>query len=285
MTRTTRNTLIFLILAFWSRSIVFAHMDPEGEVHPSVFVEDGKFVVYYRINKADGNGKTKSEFCREYSASGKQLKWTRRASIPDEIERKNRATQRRTDGAREYRIDSSIWSVTVFEAGEESEIHSLVWPEGRPPFEFHHDYAVAGGRIFILAYPEAAQPDQRKILTLYSFDTVHFRLIEATTFGGVAAIYHRPTASPLLPVGDRLVFAWMGTPEGASEPQFSFTVLDPLDLSRETTSLEGTYLWNTSISLAAIGNRVCIAWHDGDAYGKVRKAKIRTLFRSIDVSP
>lgn len=282
MTRTNLYLVIFLVLAFWSRPTVFAHIDPEGEVHPSISVEEGKFFVYFRINKVSRNGNTESEFCREYSVTGKQLKWTRRASIPEEPEGKNKATQRRIDAGREYRLDSAVRSVTVLEEGKEPESHPLVWPEGRPPFKFLHDYAVAGGRIFVLAYPDEVKPDDPKVLTSYSFDTERFKLIEATTIGNVAAIYHRPTSSPLIPAGDRLVFAWMGIPKGAREPQFSFTEMDPRDLSRKTTSLEGAYSWNTSISLAAIGNRVCIAWHDGEAYGKARKAKIRTLFRSID---
>lgn len=194
--------------------------------------------------------------------------------------------QRRTDAGLVYQLDPSAASVTISGPGTASTKHKLAWPDGRAPFGLCHDYAVTGGRIFVLAYPEdSKQPASEKILTLYSFDTIRFRLVEAAKLGKAASIYHRPTASPLIPVGGLLAFAWMGTPEGTVESRFSLTVVDPRDLSRRTLPLDGRYLWNTGISAAAIGNRICIAWHDGEAYGKLRKAKIRTLMQTITLSP
>lgn len=286
MTPTCRRALILLLFVLMDRTGILAHIDPPGEIHPKVFAEEERFVVYFRVNRSIDTGKSPSEYRREFSTAGKQLKWTRQSPKPDDSVVTDAVARRRSDGGKQYQLDSSATSVAISEKGKDPTSHKLEWRHGRPPFEFFHDYAVTGGRLYILGYPDSpAQKAAEKILTLYTFETDRFRFVEATTLGEVAAIYHRPTASPLIPVGGLLAFAWMGTPEGTSESQFSLTVVDPRAPTTRTSRLDAPYLWNTSISAAAVGNRLCIAWHDGEAYGKVKKGKIRTHFQTIGSTP
>lgn len=286
MTGTCGRTLILLLIVLLDRAGIQAHIDPPGEIHPTVFAEEERFVVYFRVNRSIETDKSPSEYRREFSTSGKQLKWTLQSSKPDDSAASDAVARRRSDGGKQYQLDPSATSVALSENGEEPISRKLEWQNGRPPFEFFHDYAVTGGRLFILGYPESpTQKAAKKILTLYIFETDQFRFVEATTLGEVAAIYHRPTASPLIPVGGLIAFAWMGTPKGASEAQFSLTVVDPRDQTARTSRLDAPYLWNTTISAAAVGNRLCIAWHDGEAYGKVKKGKIRTHFQTVGSTP
>lgn len=286
MTRTRRRALILLFFVLMDRTAILAHIDPPGEIHPTVFAEEERFVVYFSVNRSIGADNSTSEYRREFNTSGKQLKWARRSPKPEDSALIDAAARRRSDGAKQYQLDSSARSVAVSEHGKEPARHELEWPCGRPPFEFFHDYAVTGGRLFILGYPESPkQQAVKKILTLYTFETDHFRFVEAPNLGEVAAIYHRPTASPLIPVGGLLAFAWMGSPEGTSQSQLSLTVVDPRHRTTRTSPIDAPFRWNTSISAAAIGNRICIAWHDGEAYGKVKKGKILTHFQTIGSTP
>ncbi|HRQ90821.1 MAG TPA: hypothetical protein PLA50_18675 [Bacteroidia bacterium] len=263
---------LFSVLLLGTASLQ-GHQDPVGDVHPAVMVENGRFSVYFR------NNERAAEFRKVYRSSGKlAIPRHRVKETPDSGRR-----ARRTEGGRSFSLDEECRNLIIRSGDEVSGKIALPWPGGKMPTRCR-DYVVVGGWLVMLGtLPHPDSPDQRTLLTLSFFDWQHPGPPKTLHLGEVATIYFSPTSSPLAPVGDRLALAWMGQPEGQEDRQFCLTTVDASGQRLATRKLADAYQWNTTISVAAIGSRLCIAWHDGEIYGPFRKAKIRTIFEDLPV--
>jgi len=257
------------------------HSDPVGDVHPEVRVVNGQFSVTFSNN--EGNPPERPSFRSVYDANGALVVPRHRLSVaPQRFMAGWHGGTRRAEGGRSYGVDGDCRLLTVRSADGSTTRSLLPWPGEDPPLEAFEDFAVLDGRLYVLGtLPHPDGPHHGSTLTLHRFDLDSQDPPLALTLGTVATIYHFPTTSPLVVVGGRLAVAWMGEPEGADHRQFSLTTVDPATMRLATRPLDGAYQWNTHVSMAAVGTRLCIAWHDGEIYGSFRKSKIRVLFEDL----
>lgn len=268
-------------LVFFAGPSAPAHQDPVGDVHPEISVEKGCFVITFSNNERMGSDS--DSFRCVYAADGSLV--VPRHRLSGEAPRFGAAWEggsQRAEGGSIYEMESDCRVLTIRSADGGSERFVVPWPGEEPPLELFEDFAVLGGRVYILGtLPHPEGPYQGSILTLHRFDPTLIDPPLKLTLGSVATIYDFPTTSPLVVAGGRLVLAWMGRPEKVEDRRFCLTTVDPLTMEPSTRPLAGDYHWNTHVAMAAIGTRLCIAWHDGEIYGPFRKAKIRVLFEDL----
>lgn len=262
-------------------TIAPAHQDPVGDVHPEVSVVNGHFSVTFSNNER--MAVDRDSFRVIHAADGTLV--VPRHRISSEAPRFGAAWEggsQRAEGGRIYEMESDGRVLTIRSADGSTERFVVPWPGDEPTLELFEDFAVLGGRVYLLGtLPHPEGPYQGSILTLHRFDPALADPPLKLTLGTVATIYHFPTTSPLVITGGRLVLAWMGRPEEVADHQFCLTTVDPATMEPTTRPLAGDYHWNTHVSMAAIGTRLCVAWHDGEIYGPFRKAKIRVLFEDL----
>lgn len=189
---------------------------------------------------------------------------------------------RRSDGENSYELEDEAKRLTIRSGEKILSSKLLPWPGGKSPLVIFHDVVVQGGNLIIIGtLPHPEGYEYGALLSLHRFELDSSNPPLALTLGAVATIYDFPTCSNAVVVGERITLAWMGTPEGTEDRQFCLSTVDPLSMQASTRRLEGDYHWNTQISIASIGTRLCVAWHDGEIYGAFRKAKIRLLFEDL----
>jgi hypothetical protein len=260
---------------------LLAHQDPVGDVHPEVSVAEGCFVVDFSNNEK--RSIDHDHFRNIYDAGGSLVVPRHRVS-----EKKPDTPLgwmgglRRSDGENSYELDEEAKRLTIRSGEKILSRKSLPWPGGKPPLVIFLDFVVLGGNFIIIGtLPHPEGYEHGALLSVHRFELNSSKPPLALTLGAVATIYDFPTSSNVVVVGERVTLAWMGTPEGTEVHRFCLTTVDPLSMQTSTRRLDGDYHWNTHISIASIGTRLCVAWHDGEIYGAFRKARIRVLFEDL----
>lgn len=278
-----RASFVIGIASFFTltTAVLQGHQDPVGDVHPQVSVAEECFVVTFSNNER--MGAERDSFRCIYDSDGTLVVPRHRNLVePQGFTPAWGGGLRRFEGELSYELDEEGKLLTIRSGERLLSRSALPWPGEEPPLEMFQDFVVQGGQLIVLGtLPHPDGHHHGAILTLHRFELDSSEAPLALTLGRVATIYDFPTASPLLLVGGRLALAWMGRPEDSEDHQFSLSTVDPATMEPSTRRLEGDYHWNTHVAIAAIGTRLCIAWHDGEIYGLFRKAKIRVLFEDL----
>jgi hypothetical protein len=263
---------------------LLGHMDPVGDVHPHVSVKDGFFVVEFSNNR-DRQPNQKNHFRVVYDSEGKVI-------LPRHPVKEPRAAffaawygqTRRTAGENQFRMDDEATKMEVLSGETVLSTLSIKWPGGANPLEIFEDFAVTEKSLLILGTlleEDRGYRPPELVMARFSVRNEGPPMIEK--IGKVATIYSFPTCSPLQVVGDNVLVAWMGEKTEPNEGHaFYLTRINLRTGEKRTQKLPADYYWNTQISIAAIGDRICIAWHHGQIYGMFQESKIRTLF--LDMS-
>lgn len=266
---------VFLAGSFLTFSGI-AHQDPIGDIHPYVSVENGKFAVSFS-NSDRGTMPLVPMYRMIFDRDGELF--LPRHAIEEERVRNIPAwyggTVRFHDG-NNYRIDGSAMNLRVESESGEVRSYVLPWENGKCPFQIFEDFAVAE-KLYLLGTIMGDSVRDPEFF-LAEFDLNNLRTPLFKKLGRVETIYDFPVCSPLVVDGDRVAVAWMGKPAGEEGRAFVLSTLDPDTGEIRSRSLDADPMWNTSISMASIRGRLCIAWHTGSIYGRFEKARIETLF-------
>ena len=259
---------------------VSGHADPQGDIHPIVRVENGCFAVYFCSStseiEADETLKEKSlAFRMVFSTTGRLLAPRHRVT----------GDEYRGVGKNGFKKGSVTGLLTPgFEiVGEKgtSASYSLPLMDGFGTLQPWSTVSTAEGigvTAVALDSPDKLRADAEE----YLFFWYPFALDESPTrveIGLPIYIYTFPRASNAVFAGGRFWIAFMS--QGAKLLMWSWK---PGEEKPRTKILEDSpYHWNCHLSLAAIGNRLCLAYHCATAHGAYgRKARIFTVFEKVE---
>jgi hypothetical protein len=260
-----------------------AHSDPGGDVYPNVKVERGNFVIDFENNRAQSTRDP-----RDLSESSLLL---RMIYSPDGIllspRHRHRGTRGLNDtigsaakteaivGAEKITFERSRADTPGYAIEKEgkTEQHRLAWPDGyKCVFEA---FAADADSICV-----AVVADNK--LFLHHFDRHQFtppKMVQITEPDTLSFIWDFPVVSNLVFAGGRYCIAWPRYKKGTGY-ECVISTWKPGEERPKEIILNGPADWNSHLSLAAMGDRLCLAYHTvSGEYQAV--SKIVTAFRTI----
>lgn len=274
----------FLILAC-STGLLFAHSDPAGDVYPNVKVERGNFVIDFVNNQHEeiAPNRTSEDMFRSpllrmiYSPSGVLLAprhlhgGTR--GLDDDLGYPAKTEAKIGNEKITFERSQSDTPCYSIEKEGKTELHRLAWPEGyKCRFEA---FAADADSICVAVIVDSS-------LFLHHFDRHQFRFpktVQVTQPRTLSFIWEFPVVSNLVFAGGRYCIAWPRYKKDAGYECVISTWKPGEDRPREIV-LDEPADWNSHLSLAAIGDRLCLAYHA--LAGEYQPtSKIITVFRTI----
>lgn len=253
-----------------------AHEDPRGDVHPVVQVENGNFAVYFR-NKSTGDDPDHRRFRTLYSPKGKLL--APRHAVEEWPERRRSIHRRSTRvGEEVIQVERGIQPAYLVSREGNRQRHRLPWPDHSHIAVVHDVHA--DHKTITLAVTDVEYGHDLSLI-LFHFDRYQFDPPKTVSLGHPATIYSFPVASNIVHAKGRYWIAWMRREPGEHEAKE--TVLS----SWVPGETEATHLvmdtpsdWNSSLSLAASGDTLCLAYHC--FFPEEWRSRIITVFHRMD---
>jgi hypothetical protein len=272
-----------------SGGLLHAHQDPRGDIHPQVVARDGKFEITFQTllpDQVEDFSDEKPQFRMIYTADGKLF------APRHEIDRKrsHRATGPVGLYGRSQRLGDVSFYFPADQGGKPSYVMKsgdgrltrvrLPWPETVSLSLFEEMRVVADG-IAITGKQGDQVPDGGP-LEFFWFPHDASTPPVSLTIGETACIYHFPVASNLAIAGGRFWLAFMRPVEddGLDLALWSW---QPGEKQARVEKLDSPAFWNSSLSLATIGDNLCLAYHwvDHEQPG-LPYAKILTVFHKAE---
>ena len=241
-----------------------AHQDYAGDTHPFAVVEQGRFVVHFK------NNQEKKAYRLVVSAVGEVV--SPRSAVADKeyADYDTRYKRREVDGRR---VVFPQWEslhrgkpfYDVLEQGRPAQRVQLPWGSRR--VKIVHDALVTSREVVLLVTPE---------LQLFSFPRGGARGSTPVSLrlGEPYRIYDFPVASNVARFKDGYLVCWIDTSQ-----RLLLTWWSPSTGKHKTVEVAARTDWNTSISIAVIGDALLIA-HHGLVGGKPG-SQIKTILRKL----
>lgn len=262
-----------------------AHSDPWGDIHPKVSVMDGKFsIVFNSAQPGQPSDFTKKKSVQQmiYTAEGKLF-------APRHPLKRMRSHQESGPVGlygREVRLDGST---VIFQAnrdgyllkspeGKITRVH-LPWPKN-VSLSLLEDVLVAPEGIAITGKEGSPSPDGGP-LRFYWFAHDSTDAPAMLIIGATACIYQFPVASNVTFAGGRFWVAYM-RPTEKEELKLALWSWKPGDKEARVEDLDSPADWNSHLSMAAIGDRLCLAYHCVTDHQYPGNARIVTVFRKAE---
>jgi hypothetical protein len=281
------KALLSVACALWVPLIAQAHSDPDGDIHPDVVVEGGRFALYFSARR---DAYAYDDWRMVFSADGKLL------------QPRHRLLTKRTNGTRGGSIQVETHALPVsdtmhfvlqrFQDGKRTE---QPLPLDPVKFPLIRSTTMAGEWVgftwaansLALSGPGAGMP--KPIQLMFSTAAVTgFTPGKTVLIGEPATIYDFPCASNPVWAARRWWVAWVRKSKTEAERkdpmrawETMLTSIDPVTSKLEHKRLPGLSHWNTSLSMKTTGGWLCIAWHasaDGTYPGA---ATIITAFEKL----
>ena len=256
------------------------HQDPWGDIHPDVSVVDGRFAVVFNTSLPD----KPSEYVEAKPVFRMIFEQDGRLFAPRHALTKKRS-HRENGPAGLYGKAVPLGESALFfgaadgtpqgyvlknKKGELSRVR-LAWPVG-VTLQLLEDVTASAEGIAMTG------KEDRENLKFYWFAHDSVGEPEVLTIGATACIYDFPVASNIACAGGRYWVAYM-RPEG-EDLKLSLWSWKPGEEKGRVEDLDSPADWNSHLSMAAIGDRLCLAYHWADQYPGV--AKIVTVFRKAE---
>jgi hypothetical protein len=259
----------FLALAF-SASPLLAYSDPAGDVFPLVKIENGNFAVYFYNNSRQANQEGETDMLQRnvpvyrvvYSPTGELLGPRARCqkvyseSLPE-------ANSMVYDKKIQLRDEAVFFEADFLKGDKPSyfverngarEHRRLPWPD-----DVKIDY-VAGNHVDERSLTLSATIGEG-ILALFHFDRMKFGAPRTAIVGRPAFIHDFPRASYPVLAADRYWIGWIRYNEDKEKFETVLSDWKPGEEKLHETILDAPSDWNTDLSLAAIGTKLCLAYH------------------------
>ena len=266
-------------------SIAQAHSDPWGDIHPNVAVVDGKFSITFSTSQPEepSNYSEKNPLQQMiYTAEGKLF--APRHSL------KRTRTHRDFGPVGLYGREIDFGKSTIYFKGNKSPKpgYLLKSPEGnitriRLPWpkeislSLLENVAVTPKGIAMTGKEGEELQSDGGPLKFYWFEHDSTEEPKMFNIGTTACIYQFPVASNIAYAGGKFWVAYMRPNEEGLK--LSLWSWKPGDKEPRVEDLNAPAFWNSHLSLAAIGDRLCLAYHCVSYRSKGRNAYIETVFR------
>jgi len=274
-----RVTGWFAAIVFCSACSLFAHQDPVGDVHPTVRVENGNFAVYFRNNTV-GDSNYPEYFRVLYSPDGKLLAPRHDidpAEVPGLTERYSSLSSvsegKHYSVPKYHRLHFGRPYYTVQQYGR-AQRYKIPWPDDTQ-IEGVHDMVVADGVMWL-----AGPLQEKENLYLFRYPLDSLEPPAQQDLGNVAMIYTFPVASNLVVIKGACYIVWNRYQD--EKLNLVLTKWDGASGKVTDVVLSENVDFNLSISLAHIGDKLCIAYHRSSFGDYPGWSVIETLFRPID---
>lgn len=279
---------IAIVCLHFGCSHLLAHSDPRGDVHPIVTVEGSSFVV-----RASSNVVANETIHSVFDQSGRKNEEIRKVATPpdhvpyrdysfiDRLAEEQNGLERPWGGST---IIIPEWSRKhggqpyIIKYGDnEFKYHRLLWT--KPDVYQVVDALVVGDSLYLLVTRFTSDNDPQLFFHRFSLKT--FAEVSAIELPRPCLIWSFPVCSNIIQHEEKVYV-------GIVVPRiFGYQLLlagwDGKSPSLERRVLSTQIDWNTSISLANIGNNALIAYHYPGEYPRwpfytnPRNAKIRTI--------
>lgn len=281
-----RIGMMVLASALW---LVFtgkshAHQDPWGDIHPQVSVLDGKFAIVFNPmvpDQSDDYSEAKPVSRMIYNPDGTLF-------APRHALEKRR-DWREMGPAGIYGKSSRIGEDVLFFHGDQKPGYTLKspdgnltrvrlpWPEEVSLYLFEEVLVTSGG----IAITGKQGGEDAGALYFYWFAHGETKAGTVVRIGPTACIYDFPVASNIAFAGDRFWVAYMAGEENLKLMLWSWK---PGEKEGRAVALDSPAHWNSHLSLAAIGDRLCLAYHCAipGSDGNPQRARILTVFRKAE---
>jgi hypothetical protein len=282
-------SMLVLITILFLPSPANGHADPWGDLHPKVHVKNGNFEIHFnssfRGQTANYTGR-RSISSKVFSPDGKIL--SPRHQLPFQ------RSWASGGAVGLYGKQMSVGDTTFIFGSSRSEKpgylmktgkgkltrHRLPWPKDVSLDLFEDVVATSDGMAI-------SGKEDHYILKFYWFEHGADRPPVTFTIGHTYCIYNFPVASNIAYAGGRFWLAFMrsGRKNDAEEytGQLVLWSWKPGDEKPREALLDSPVHWNCSLSMAAIGDRLCLAYHCAtadDYYGG--DARIFTVFKKAE---
>ena len=267
---------VFLV----SVGAALGHQDPMGDIHPNVSVVDGRFAVVFKTSVPDAQADYLESkpvhrmiFEKDGSIFAPRHPLTRRRSHRETGPVGLYGKAIRLGGSTLYFGETRGTPRSYVLRNKEGELSRvrLAWPDG-VTLQLLEDVTATDEGIAMTG------KEDREILKFYWFAHDSVAELKVLTIGATACIYDFPVASNITHAGGRYWVAYM-RPDG-EELKLSLWSWKPGDEKGRVEDLDSPTTWNSHLSMAAIGDRLCLAYHWADIYPGV--AKIVTVFRKAE---
>jgi len=258
-------TILFLVFA---STAALGHEDPVGDLYPLVKVENGNFAIYFYNN-------AQHEKATDYDMSGNAPVYRMVYSPTGELlgpralckninsETISNANSMVYDKKIQLPNETVLFGSELLKKGKPSyfvekngvrEHRRLPWPD-----QIKIDY-VASVYVDENQLVMSATTDDR-VLRLFHFDRNKFEAPALASVGKTTFIYDFPGASNVVCAANRFWVAWV---HYNSEKKKFETILSswrPGDEKPHERILDNPSDWNTELSMAAVDNHLCVAYH------------------------
>ena len=269
-----------------------AHQDPWGDIHPQVLVIDGNFAIDFNSQipgKESGYTEGRPTYRMSYTPEGKLV------APRHLLERKRSHEENGPAGIYGKRIrwgDSEL-----IYGGERSDkpgylVKSpdgkltpvrLPWPE-QVKLTYDDDFLATAEGIAITA------KEDRERLKFYWFPFASSGLPVILDLGPTICIYDFPVASNIVWAGGKFWIAYMrydpapgGKEEDGGRTNLRLWSWKPGDPAAKDELMESPGFGNSHLSMAAIGDRLCLAYHAMvPPYHAEPMSRIITVFRKAE---
>jgi hypothetical protein len=260
---------------------LIAHQDPLGDVHPSVQVENGNFVVYFQDNTAPSAASDADEqapaavFRVVYSPAGDLLapRHRRPGANLDALHRWREAEIARL-GDETIQVaglgkrDTEPPSYSVSRGGG-TETRRLPWPGNRP--EYVHNVAATNDSLLVAA----ASADK---LYLHQFSRYDTSRVDSVLIGEPEFIYMFPVASNVVVVNGRFWIGWIRWNRATKRYEAVLSTWSREMPEPAHTVFDQPADGNSHMALAVIGDRLCLAYHCVTGDELPSRSRIVTIF-------
>lgn len=260
-----------------------AHSDPWGDIHPVVAVIDGRFEVAFRCSLPDQPSSLIDEQPLQrmiFTRDGKLL------APRHAIDRTTMYRDHRPAGqnARRVQVGDEWLRFSIDSQGRpmfQSQDPSGHWSRVRLPWPEHFEMLRFEDVIATEEGVAITGKEDRTNLKFYWFAYESTADPEVRTIGPTACIYHFPVASNLVYAGERFWVAFMRPDEerGWKLSMWSWKLGEE---EGRIEDLDSPADANSDLSLAAIGDRLCLAYHCLDYEAREPLARIVTVFRKAE---
>lgn len=282
--------LLAAVFFFWLVQPAAAHSDPAGDVFPNVKIENGNFAVYFSNTLGETNDE--NDMLRRnvpvyrmvYSPAG-ELLGPRARSQKFRSESLHEANSMVYDKKIQLRDEAVLFEADFLKGDKPSyfierngarEHRRLPWPD-----DVKIDY-VAGNHVDEKSLAISATIG-KGILAIYHFDRTKFEAPSTAIVGRPAFIYDFPRASNPVLAADRYWIGWVRYNEAKEKFETVLSDWKPGEEKMHETILDAPSDWNTELSLAAIGTKLCLAYHcslpNSGTNDSPAVSQIITLFR------
>ncbi len=276
-----------ILLLLGLSEVALAHSDPWGDIHPHVSVLDDKFAIVFNTKVPD-QGDDYSEIQPVsrviYNPDGKLF-------APRHPLEKKRAWDENGSvdlSGREIRVGAETM---IFKGGygkpgyllraPDGKITTvrLPWPENVALTQFEEVLVTPEG--IAITGMQSGRPIEVGPLGFYWFAHEETKAGTVIRIGPTACIYNFPVASNIVFAGGRFWLAYMSEEKDVKLMLWSWK---PGEAKGRVEALDSPAHWNSHLSMAAVGDRLCLAYHCvvQESERTHQTSRIVTVFRKAE---